>query len=774
LLFPALAKAQLYPSQFELSSSVHLDEVDSAGRTHLERVKAYLSDSQWDEAVETLRQIAENYGAKVIQFADRRYINVADYCHAQLGALPPDALKLYRERVDPLAEKWYTDAIAQHDRARLVLLTHQMFCSSWGDDALLALGEMSLEQGEYGLARNYWERLVETPPLRVPPDRFEQARTRPDVPATTLQLLADRYEPYPSENPRFYQLKMFAPNKSVPPLSDADAAVLVNLWKSEGLPPTRLAYPGTSLPLADIRARLVLVSIMEGALERARGELVAFGKLHAEASGVLGGRKTNLATALDELLSSAEKWQAEQQSPDWATFAGSASRNHVAPGTLDLGTPLWPAIELGEPLAADINNSKIISSRRIAEDTNALLSYHPLVVNDVILINNSTEILAFNLKTGQPNWPRDPKVVPTPGSIYSDETRAFPSGRGSRGLGVPRFTMTVADQKLYARMGSQITTRPVESFDNQSGSLVCLDLGASGGPRLLWKITPDDDKWSFEGSPLVDRGEVYIAMRHSDVRPQAHIACFDAETGLRRWRTMICSAETVGGGQLEEMTHNLLTLEQGMLYLNTNLGAVAAVTARDGIVQWVSLYERVKKASSDGQDKRAAHFYRDLNPCVYHQGTLFVAPTDSDRIFAFDALTGQMLWASNGEEVAVHLLGVAGGNLIATGDKLYWLNAAGGQIVGEWPHTSPIGLGRGLLLGDQIVWPTREALYQLPQSGSPTSHDARLKAPIPLHAHGGASGGNLVIADGVLLIATAEKLFGFNQQGKPPSKPTKD
>src|SRR5437868_3169306 len=113
-IWSASAGAQLFPTTFELSSSVHLDEADSAARAHLERVKAFISDGQWDEAVETLRQVAENYGTKVIAIADHRYVNLADYCHAQIAALPPAALELYRQRVDPLAKKWYEEGIAQH------------------------------------------------------------------------------------------------------------------------------------------------------------------------------------------------------------------------------------------------------------------------------------------------------------------------------------------------------------------------------------------------------------------------------------------------------------------------------------------------------------------------------------------------------------------------------------------------------------------------------------------------------------------------------------
>src|ERR1700751_759691 len=135
-------------------------------------------------------------------------------------------------------------------------------------------------------------------------------------------------------------------------------------------------------------------------------------------------------------------------------------------------------------------------------------------------------------------------------------------------------------------------------------------------------------------------------MRKSDVRPQVHVACFDVETAERRWRTMVCAAETPGGGQTEEITHNLLTLDQGTLYCNTNLGAVAAVSARDGRLLWAALYARARKAAADGPDRRAAHFYRVLNPSVYYRGVLLVAPSACQSIFALDAASGEQLWES--------------------------------------------------------------------------------------------------------------------------------
>ncbi len=47
-------------SQFELADTVQLDRADATVLAQLERVKACLADRQWDEAVETLRQVMEN------------------------------------------------------------------------------------------------------------------------------------------------------------------------------------------------------------------------------------------------------------------------------------------------------------------------------------------------------------------------------------------------------------------------------------------------------------------------------------------------------------------------------------------------------------------------------------------------------------------------------------------------------------------------------------------------------------------------------------------
>jgi outer membrane protein assembly factor BamB len=146
---------------------------------------------------------------------------------------------------------------------------------------------------------------------------------------------------------------------------------------------------------------------------------------------------------------------------------------------------------------------------------------------------------------------------------------------------------------------------------------------------------------------------------------------------------------------------------------------------------------------------------------------LLVAPTDCQSIFALDAATGQRLWESHLPEDAVHLLGVGKGNLLASGDALWWIDVRQGKVLRRWPDTTPRGYGRGVLAGDQVIWPTTGELYVFDQDASKKSP----RDPIPLSERG-AVGGNLVAAGGLLLVASPDKLFAFRQQGQRPAAQT--
>ena len=102
----------------------------------------------------------ENAEGKLLAVTPWRYVNLSDACQMRLAALPPEALKLYRRRVDPVAQKWYEEGFARRDAKLLSNVVQQAFASSWGDKALMALGEMRLEEGDFSAARWCWERIL--------------------------------------------------------------------------------------------------------------------------------------------------------------------------------------------------------------------------------------------------------------------------------------------------------------------------------------------------------------------------------------------------------------------------------------------------------------------------------------------------------------------------------------------------------------------------------------------------------------------------------------
>src|SRR5207244_5745183 len=76
---------------------------------------------------------------------------------------------------------------------------------------------------------------------------------------------------------------------------------------------------------------------------------------------------------------------------------------------------------------------------------------------------------------------------------------------------------------------------------------------------------------------------------------------------------------------------------------------------------------------------------REVSPCVYSLGRLFVAPVDHDRVLCVEADSGRKLWESPPLEKIVHLYGVAHERLIiSTTDDLRAIDCATGRPIRDW------------------------------------------------------------------------------------------
>ncbi len=164
----------------------------------------------------------------------------------------------------------------------------------------------------------------------------------------------------------------------------------------------------------------------------------------------------------------------------------------------------------------------------------------------------------------------------------------------------------------------------------------------------------------FEGSPVADARNVYVAMTDRIEMTATYVVCLDADSGATRWVRYICEAnanvDPIFGGGLE-ISHRLLTLDGPTLYYQTNLGAVASLDAETGSIRWLATYPWPGHNNGGGQE-------RDVNPAVVHDGLVIVAPDDTPSIYAYDAASGRLVWKTDPvpEDVKLtHLLGVAKG-----------------------------------------------------------------------------------------------------------------
>jgi outer membrane protein assembly factor BamB/tetratricopeptide (TPR) repeat protein len=685
---------------------------------------------QFSEAIQIYQRVIEQFGDKVAQLPKDDagpdvggefvlFVDGRSLCHRAIAQFPPDAREMYRNRVDAIAERWFRDGASRRDVGLLRRVVDQAFCSSWGDDALELLGDLAFQDGRFGEAI-----------------------------AMYGQLVADRPD---------------------------DRALLV--------------HPDPSVDLARVSAKKLLCRNAAGDIPPAKSELDDFGRRFPEAAGQLAGRKGTYLTILHDAFQSDHLALPSQPDSRWPTFAGSLTRSKVVPGPIDVGSTQW-RVEL-EKVWSNRQNAFIPRGAVVvgggSSSPEQLLAFHPIVLGDQVIVCDGTRVLAYNLndrpadsdgtaRLVEPAWKHDPE-----NGAQVPQARTMP-------VGIPRHTLTAVGHRIYARMGAMSAA----FFGGMGGmggrgasSIIALDWNTQG--KLLWehKSTtlslpnrPPDRNGinrtvSFEGTPVADARNVYVAVTDRREQTATYIACFDADTGANRWIRYVGAASPdvnnvfnmgmpiqFGMTAPSDFNHRLLSLDGPALYYQTNLGAVVALEADTGAILWVATYPRQEPNHGGNASER------DLNPAVVHDGRVFVAPSDADSVFAFASGSGRLLWKSDPitDDVKLsHLLGVAKDRLVATGNRVILFDVKTGQMRHVWPDSgkSLDGYGRGLLAGDLIYWPTSTEIQVLDQRTA-----LRAEPPIKLVETYHTKGGNLVAGDGYLIVAQADGMVVFCQNSR--------
>ncbi|MBM4034989.1 MAG: hypothetical protein FJ291_24870, partial [Planctomycetes bacterium] len=218
----------------------------------------------------------------------------------------------------------------------------------------------------------------------------------------------------------------------------------------------------------------------------------------------------------------------------------------------------------------------------------------------------------------------------------------------------------VAEGRVYTRWGMDATRRfftDVAAFDLRSGEL----LWSTGG-NAAW-----GDLWPV-GDPAVAYGRLYVlALRkgYAGLLPVStlSLACLDAATGAILWRKPLASQNvtlipTDNSNYRDwqfDLAHygNAVTVADGAVYCQTNLGFAARCDARDGQVEWAASYPQTVLRWNVPRAIRR----HGAAPAVCGDRVVFV-PRDASGAFALDAPTGKLLWdnpfAPSDRVVGVH------------------------------------------------------------------------------------------------------------------------
>ncbi|MEW4567881.1 PQQ-binding-like beta-propeller repeat protein [Tautonia sp. JC769] len=696
-----------------LPSTIHPD-TSSAAEALLKTAASHVQRQQWDSAVELYQRAIQQFpealtlaGAadQAIEGEDADagvdvFVNVSEYAQRQIALLPPEALQLYRNRVDGEARHLFEQGRDRLDPIRLRRVVDAFFSSSYGDDAAELLADLAFQEGRFDEALELYRRLVPT----------------------------------------------------------TDAARLASI------------YPDPDIDIAKVAAKLILCTEALGQ-RSGDADVRSFGESYPDASGDLAGRRGAYADILASALAEDQLQRPASLDSRWPTFAGDATRTKDLVEPVDPGALVW-SLPLRTPFDASANLDA--SPRRFGQDfgmpEDDFPSFFPIIDGDEVFLTDGRSVLGYPLE-GSPDGITMPAPSWRAAPPASAPTAAQPT------FGVERHTLTIFGNRIYARLGPHGASFQGRNLSTAPPTaIIAVDRARPDSP--LWIRTADQvmagpdrnnqgalaGQVAFGGAPVVDEHGVYVALLKPGTQALTWVACLDPESGQTRWVRFVCSGTSASYSRIPgarnrgmivnpELGHRLLSLGGATIFYQTDLGAIASIDARSGRMNWLASYPR-RMQGVTGMGAPVTH-----NPAVVHADKVIVAPEDTDRVLAFDRLSGQLVWEANPGGRVTHLLGVASGKLVVTGNHVWTIDVDDGAIRSRWPEGQTLeqGYGRGLLAGGEIYWPTRDTLYILDQvSGRPTD-----RPPVALREAFGCGGGNLVAGDGYLLIAERDQLRVF-------------
>ncbi len=535
-----------------------------------------------------------------------------------------------------------------------------------------------------------------------------------------------------------------------------------------------------------------------GAVDRA-GELLADLKQARQGRPVrLGGRETAWFASRE----GAAEWLADHAGPavpdladaarQWTMVRGNPNRNAAARGGSPLLNLRWEV-----PVADDPMLERLLAHQQqeyLEQGVPPVPQLHPLVVDDVVLMRTTRNLLAVDVPTGKRLW-----EVPVDDSLQSllqispedaalrahlqrvpfalrervseDRTFGSLSSDGERVYAIEELTPSTGLPHARQMVRGAVRVMPGQPQPHNRLTAHAIRTG-----KLKWHLGGAGDESAlriaetfFLGPPLPLRGQLFVL---AEAKDEIRLLALDAATGDLLWTQSLAMVED---GVLQSPVRRLSGLSpsyaDGILVCPTSAGALVAIDLATRSLLWGYRYGRAAPARrrapffanrfgtvGHGQ-QAAASRWTDASPIIV-DGKVLVTPTDSDSLYCLDLVDGRRLWSAPREDDlyigcvhrgSVVLVGREQVRALALDDgKPAW----GGRVL-EFPNGGMTS-GHGFYNGNEYFVPLSTAeIVAIDLDRGRTAHVARSRA--------GQVPGNLVSYEGLVLSQSARALAAYHQ-----------
>lgn len=701
LLFVSLGVSIGYPGHpaalAQLEPPLPIDERGLAGaqlRTDPElesvirRADQYASIGQYVTATHMWQGVLDTSGDNMLTRDGRIYRSVALEVEGTIRNLPPDCLRIYRLQADGKAATILAARRDGHEEDALAEVTRRFFLSSLGDEAAYELACRAVDRYDFVEASRLLIKLLEE-------------------------------------------------------------------------------YPDSDIPKSDILIRLALINGRLGDTTTAEQFLAEFEEAVREESTLV---RENVTTQIrDDIARNNSATVITLASNDWPLDFGDASRQGRMQAVRGFPTARhlnqqWSQHFSAIPLVGLSSHVRTIQSRwggqagglSVASDASGILrrwrsgggtpAGQVLLSKGRLYYKTPTQLMCVDATTGKPHWEGRTNAFG-----LDSQTQAFImfSAWGGERAGIRSLRdvfvlgdrvnqgMSIVGDVIYSlegKLGEQ-PSQPSVSFDGyptvpprERRNWISAYHAESG--KFQWRIPADSemndwDKRSFLAAPTPYAQLLLVPVTENGSLWLYGLSQIDGSTV---WRTCLCD-EPAGG--CRPWSTLVVSLDGGEAYVATGAGVVLAVDARSGTVRWAVRYPRYGSSNNMlqntwGSDAASFHEFDNWHDDVVipFGRSLVIMASDSNRVFAIDRRSCEILWESPLDPLGMparYCLGVSGHSLYVAGPQVvrrYEITSESGEPSGRLVWNVSLeelggSFGRGILTDEAIYLPIKDSVARI-------------------------------------------------------------